>query len=86
MSNTLLDRVVEPFAECLTADAARKIISLRADPATQARIDQLADKANEGLLTDAERAEYDRFLAAFHFITILQAKARKILRNQAAVE
>lgn len=76
---TLLDRLIEPFAECLTPEAARKIVELRADPLLQHRIDELAEKANRGSLDDTERAEYDRYLAAFHFVTILQARARRLL-------
>jgi hypothetical protein len=80
MSTTLLDRLIEPFAECLTIEAARKIAALRADDAMQTRVDELADKANRGALTEDERTEYDRHLAAFHFVTIMQAKARRLLR------
>lgn len=70
------------MADCLTPEAARRIVELRADPATQAKLDEFADKANEGLLTPEERAEYDRMLAAFHVITIMQAKARTLLDEQ----
>jgi hypothetical protein len=84
MSQALLDRVLEPFVECLTREAAQKIVNLRADPQDQARVDELADKANEGQLSDEERAEYERYLAAFHFITRLQAQARTRLERKAA--
>jgi hypothetical protein len=43
------------------------------------RIDQLADRANEGLLTPQEQLEYEKFRATFHMITLLQSKARQIL-------
>lgn len=84
MNTTLLDRIIEPFAECLTPAAARKIVALRADAEMQARVDELADKANHGQLTDEERADYDKYLAAFHFVTILQARARRLLDQSAA--
>jgi hypothetical protein len=84
MSQPLLDRVLEPFVECLTREAAQKIVNLRAEPQVQARLDELADKANEGQLSNEERAEYDRYLAAFHFITGLQAQARTRLERKAA--
>jgi hypothetical protein len=79
MDTALLDRIVEPFAECLTPGAARKIVDLRADPAVQSRLDELAEKANRGTLTEAEKSSYDAYLAAFHWITILQARARRVL-------
>jgi len=79
--NAILDRVLEPVTECLTTDVAAKLVALRANAQTQARVDELADKANEGALSPEERAEYDRYRDAFHFVTILQAKARKLLSN-----
>ena len=80
----VLDRVLDPFTRCLTPEVARRIADLRADAATQTRIDELADKANEGRLTDAERAEYDAYRSVFHFVTILQTKARTLLKQTGA--
>jgi hypothetical protein len=77
-----LDRVLEPIADCLTPDVAAKLVALRADPQTQARVDELADKANEGTLSTEERTEYDLYREVFHFVTILQAKARRLLTEQ----
>lgn len=81
-TTTILDRVLDPFTECLTVDVAQRIVDLRADAQSQARVDELADKANEGQLTEAERVEYDKFRDAFHLITVLQAKARTFLDRQ----
>lgn len=80
MTTTVLDRLIEPLAECLTLDAARKIVALRADSESQLYIDDLADKANRGTLTDDEKSEYDRCLAAYHVITVMQARARRFLQ------
>ena len=52
-----LDRILQPLADCLTAEVAAKVVSLRADDALQARIDDLAERANEGLLADVERVQ-----------------------------
>lgn len=82
MSSTeILERALDPLVECLTPEAARKLVDLRADPVTQSRVDELADRANEGLLTPEERAEYDKFRAMFHVITLLQSKARQFLSH-----
>ena len=80
----LLQRVLDPITECLTPDAAQKIVDLQADSETQARIDQLADKVNEGTLTDNERADYEKIRATFHVITILQSRARRFLNQSPA--
>jgi hypothetical protein len=77
-----LDRLLEPFADCLTPEVAAKVADLRADDATQARIDYLADRANDGQLTDAERDEYAGYLHAIDVIAVLQAKARAQLRRR----
>lgn len=79
MTITLLDQVIEPFAECLTVESARKLVDLKADPVLQSRVDTLADRANLGTLTAAEQNEYDHYLTAFHFVTMLQARARRLL-------
>src|SRR5690242_15059786 len=50
-SSALLERLLEPLSQSLNVEAARKLIKLKADPATQARIDELARKCNEGDLT-----------------------------------
>jgi len=77
-----LDRLLEPFAASLSPEVAAKIADLRADEAMQNRIDYLADRANEGLLTDEEREEYSGYLHAIDVIAVLQAKARSQLRRQ----
>lgn len=81
MNTTLLEQLIQPFADCLTPAAAEKIVALRASESLQSRVDELADKANRGTLDSEEQAEYDRYLAANHFVTIMQAKARRLLRN-----
>ncbi|SIO23606.1 hypothetical protein SAMN05444166_3158 [Singulisphaera sp. GP187] len=61
---------------------ARELAGLRAVPDVQARIDELADKSNEGELTDEERAKYTAYIDAFDVIAILQAKARSVPAKQ----
>ena len=79
--SAILDKMLEPVARCFTPAVARQIAELRADQATQARIDELAVKCNEGELTDAEKREYAAYVDAIDLIGILQAKARTILAS-----
>jgi hypothetical protein len=74
-----LDRLLDPVTRCLTPEAAKQLVALRADPEVQERIDTLADKCNEGVLTPEEREEYETYVRVSRFIAILQAKARKLL-------
>jgi hypothetical protein len=77
-----LDRLLEPLAGCLSSDVAAKVADLRADEEIQGRVDFLAERANEGLLTANEQEEYAGYLHAIDVITVLQAKARSQLRRQ----
>jgi hypothetical protein len=81
-SNGVLDRLLDPVARCLTAESAKHLVALRADPLAQNRIEQLAEASTEGRLSPEERAEYDAYVAAASFIAILQSKARALLSSQ----
>jgi ribonuclease HI len=50
-------------------------------PQVQKRIDVLAERANEGLLTDNERAEYEALINATDFISTLKIKAQRNLKS-----
>ena len=78
---TLLERMVEPLGRVLTPEAAKAILDVRADDETQKRIDELADKCNEGELSPAERTEYQEFVSLFNILTLLQSRARSVLRS-----
>ncbi len=56
-TSEILDNVLNPFTECLTAEAAQKTLDFRADCDTQERIDALAEKASNGQLSVEERSE-----------------------------
>jgi len=71
MDATVLDELIEPFADCLTTEAAEKIISFKAGDSLQ----------SQGTLAPTEQIEYDRYLAAFHFVTVMQARARRLLHK-----
>lgn len=80
----VLDRLLDPLSRCLTSESARAVVALRADAAAQARIAELAEKCNEGVLTPVERREYEVYVQVGDVISILQAKARLLLRQQTA--
>lgn len=74
-----LDAMLDPVGRVLTPEVAAKLAALKADPAAQQRVDELADKSTAGQLSEAEAREYDAFIRAIDFIGVLQAKARKVL-------
>jgi hypothetical protein len=80
--DSALDRFFEPVGRCLTPAVARKLVALRADRDLQAEIDRLAARCNEGQLSDDERVEYETYVRAIHFLTVLQSKARRLLAKK----
>ena len=76
---TALDRVLEPVTGILTPGVAQAIADMRAEPELQQRLDELASKANQGRLTEAEREEYAAYVDAIDFVGVLQAKARAVV-------
>ena|SRR5271166_1074713 len=79
---SVIDRLLEPFGRALTPALARTLVDLRAPLEEQDRIDELAEKCNEGTLSDEERAEYEDYVRVIHFLGIVQAKARAILARE----
>lgn len=82
-SESVLDLMIDPVVRCFDAESARKLLEARIDPAVQERVAVLAARANEGLLTDAERAEYEACVNMDDFISILKLKARRRLSDLA---
>jgi hypothetical protein len=70
-----------PVEQCLNRDSATALLALPSNPRVQARVDELAEKCNEGQLTPEERSEYDALIWADHFIGVLQSKARHFLQT-----
>jgi hypothetical protein len=77
---SILARLLKPLEKYITPELAQRIAELRATPEAQARLDELADKCNEGELTPEETAEYDSYVDAIDLIAVLQAQARDILK------
>lgn len=75
----IFERLLNPLTDALSPEVAQRLLNLRTDPVVQQRVDYLADRCNEGLLTPEEREEYQTLVAAADLIAILQRKARTIL-------
>jgi hypothetical protein len=81
---TALDRMLDPLSDCLDAEVARRIVALRIAPDIQARIEELADRCNQGQLTEAERVEYDGYVEGAEIVSLIKLKARRFLMEQDA--
>lgn len=75
------DRATAPLLKILSRDQAIMIVDFHSDEELQRRIEELANKANEGELKEAEWAEYQGYVQANNFIAVLQAKARRLLAS-----
>ena len=58
----VLDGLLDPLSRCLDAESARRVAEFRVAPLVQERIAVLAERANEGLLTEDERSEYEAII------------------------
>ena len=76
-----MSRVLSPLADCFTPDVARSILDLPSDPTLQARLDELAEKSNEGSLSEEEAAEYDGYIQAMQLLAAVQFQARTKLSS-----
>jgi len=63
----------------LDADSARRVAEFRIGPAVEERIHVLADKANDGLLNEDERADYEAIINTADISSILKLKAQRQL-------
>jgi hypothetical protein len=79
ISASPLDSLLDTFSRCLDAESARRVTEFRLDPAVQARISFLGERANDGSLSEGERGEYESLVNAADLISILKLKARRQL-------
>lgn len=78
-NNSVIDRLIDPVGQCLTPEVAKRIATLKPDADLQSRVDELAEKANAGKLSEDERREYEQYVTFSQFVTLLQIKARNLL-------
>jgi hypothetical protein len=76
-----LAKLLAPLTDCFTAEVAERVISLEADEQVEAGIAELAEKANEGQLTDSQAAEYDACIQAMGMLSVIQARATTIVKD-----
>lgn len=66
-----MDNTFTEYLEQLTKTGAPP----EPNPAFQARMERLAEKANEGVLSPAEAEEYDRYVQLLDAVTLARLKA-----------
>jgi hypothetical protein len=77
----ILARIIQSQDRELTPEAARYLLSMKLPPDDEERVNVLSAKAREGSLTDAEMQELDSYLHVGSLLSVLQARARRLLKN-----
>ena len=79
-TSSLSDKILDLAAECFDPPTLDALAKLRLNPKLAARVDRLAEKANEGELTPRERAEYQGYIKTSEALGLIQLRARLKLR------
>ena len=72
-----LEKFVEHLTRGFTPELARHFAELPSpNPEFQARLDELAEKANEGSLSPTETLEYEKYVEYMDLVAFMRLKAR----------
>ncbi|WP_442483598.1 hypothetical protein [Aeoliella sp. SH292] len=71
----IIGELLDDFTSSLTPDVALRLAGLKASAAMQQKMSELAQKCNEGELTESEQAEYEAYVQAGSFLDVVKAKA-----------
>ena len=74
-------RLLEGRSDDISPEAARYLLSIEFGESDRARMEELADKSEAGLLTQQEEAEFDGYLHIGNLLAVMQSKARIALRQ-----
>jgi uncharacterized protein YnzC (UPF0291/DUF896 family) len=77
----ILSQVVAPDRPGFAPELARAILELKFNQAALDRMRELAEKNNQGRLTEAESTEMEKYLRVGSFLDLIQAKSRLSLER-----
>lgn len=77
----ILQRLVDPRRCGWSEQAAQAVLKLSFSNEDQERVSDLADKANQGILTASEEHEMESYLRVGALVDLMQSKARLYLRE-----
>jgi hypothetical protein len=81
MASSIVDGLLDSLSRCLDTESARRVADFRVAEQIQEKVDVLAERSNEGLLSPDERADYEAFINVSDLIAILKLKARRALES-----
>ena len=74
-------RLIQAPREPISADAARYLLSIEFSETDHARMQEVMDKSNEGVLTSEEGAELDGYVNIANVLSVMHSRARVALRS-----
>jgi hypothetical protein len=74
-------RIVHPEDGNLPQDVSHLILNLQFGVEDITRMNELAEKNNQGLLNETEQQEMEKYLRVGNFLNLLHAKARRSLQG-----
>ncbi|MEO5716261.1 MAG: hypothetical protein ABIT37_22470 [Luteolibacter sp.] len=78
-----MESMLASVADTLDVSALKALVEMRSPAEAAERMNWLAERANEGLLTEEERHEYHSAISFGNFLGLLQSKARLKLKSVA---
>lgn len=81
-SANLLSDMLQPF-RALTPQAAAEVADVRVPEAVQSRIAELAQKHNDGVITEDELAQYEAYVKYGNVLAVIKAQAKKAVAGNA---
>ena len=73
------ESALRPVLQIVLPDKGEALLKFRPSAELQTRIESLACKSTEGVLTETEQAEYEGYVRANKFVAILQRQARQMI-------
>jgi hypothetical protein len=77
----ILQRIIETGGAQLPPEVARFFLNLSLNQADQNRISALSEKSNDGELDAQERDELAAYVLVGDFLTLMQSRARTVVKN-----
>jgi hypothetical protein len=81
VGTAMLEQIACLDAKSMSPETARQLLDLYFSRSHQEQVDALSQKAREGSLTPAERADLDEFIRVADLLAILQSRARQALKR-----
>jgi hypothetical protein len=80
----VLEELAELDVESISPATARKLLAFRFGASHQTRVNALSQKARAGTLSPDEQEELDESIRVGTLLSILQSRARRVLKKEQA--